>query len=103
MAESTRTNTGKIPDTTDDFPSGGFASYRSASPAPDRDHDGIPDWWEEKYGLNPDDPADAQRDLNGDGYTNLEKFLYGIDLTHRVDWRDPRQNADPLFARSKIP
>jgi pectate lyase len=42
----------------------------------DADHDGIPDAWEKAHGLNPSDPADAQK-LNADGYTNLEHYLNG--------------------------
>ncbi len=44
----------------------------------DSDHDGIPDAWEKAHGLNPSDPADAQK-LNPDGYTNLEHYLNGSD------------------------
>jgi hypothetical protein len=28
--------------------------------------------------LNPNDPADGNGDLNGDGYTNLEKYLNSL-------------------------
>ncbi len=44
-------------------------------PDRDLDRDGIFDLWEEKYGLNPKDPTDAQRDLDGDGFSNIEEFL----------------------------
>ena len=37
---------------------GGYPEYRG-EPALDSDGDGIPDWWERKYGLNPHDPADG--------------------------------------------
>jgi len=39
----------------------------------DRDHDGMLNEWEEKHGLNPLDPADAGKDPDGDGFTNLEE------------------------------
>lgn len=39
----------------------------------DLDGDGMPDVWEEKYGLNPRDPSDAARDEDGDGFSNLEE------------------------------
>ena len=38
----------------------------------------MPDDWEKKHGLNPKDTADGNKDLNGDGYTNLEKYLNNL-------------------------
>ncbi len=44
----------------------------------DMDGDLIPDWYEEKYHfLDPKVAADALRDFDGDGFTNLEEFLAG--------------------------
>ena len=40
----------------------------------DADKDGLPDAWENKYGFNPNDPADAQQDADGDTFTNAEEF-----------------------------
>ena len=40
----------------------------------DRDGDGITDDWEQKYGLDKYNAADASEDLDGDGFTNLEEF-----------------------------
>ena len=40
----------------------------------DIDNDGMPDWWEEKYNLDPKDPDDADDDKDGDGYTNLKEY-----------------------------
>jgi len=37
--------------------------------------DGIPDAWKKAHGLDPKDPNVAQGDYNGDGYSNLEKYL----------------------------
>ena len=60
-----------------------YADYEHQTPwiaagtaCDDSDHDGIPDAWEKAHGLNPSDPADAQK-LNPDGYTNLEHYLNG--------------------------
>ena len=56
----------------------------------DADGDGMPDAWERKYGLNPNDPADAAADKDGDGFTNLEEFEAKTDPT------DPKDHPDPL-------
>lgn len=45
----------------------------------DADNDGLPDAWEERNGLNPRDPADAQADKDGDDFTNIEEFRFGTD------------------------
>jgi pectate lyase len=55
---------------------GNWPQLESASAPSDRDLDGIPDAWEEASNhLDPDDPADSQRDVDGDGLTNLEEYL----------------------------
>lgn len=41
----------------------------------DTDDDGIYDWWEIYYSLNPFDPRDANEDPDNDRFTNLEEFL----------------------------
>jgi len=55
-----------------------WPEYKTYNVPVDSDHDGIPDDWEKAHGLNPNDPSDANKDLNGDGYTNLEKYLNSL-------------------------
>ena len=43
----------------------------------DSDGDGISDKYEVDYGLNPIDPSDRNLDLDNDGWTNYEEYLYG--------------------------
>jgi hypothetical protein len=43
----------------------------------DSDADGMPDWWELRYGLNPNEAADANGDLDGDGVSNLSEWIAG--------------------------
>ena len=79
---------------TDPSQVGGYPDYKG-EPYKDSDKDGMPDDWETKHGLNPNDPADATADANGDGYMNIEKFIYGFDpKAPKVDWRDPKNNVD---------
>ncbi len=48
----------------------------------DTDHDGLPDGWEMAHGLNANDPADARRDADGDGLSNLGEFTSGTNPTN---------------------
>ena len=45
----------------------------------DTDHDGMPDWWETQYGLNPNSATDAVTDADGDGVDNLDEYVSGTD------------------------
>ncbi len=47
----------------------------------DSDGDGLPDLWEVKYGLNPNDNSDAVLDLDNDSLTNLEEYWKDTDPT----------------------
>lgn len=80
---------------------GGLPEYKG-TPVVDSDNDGMPDAWEIKYGLNPNDPTDAVKDCNGDGYTNIEKYINGIDPTKKVDWTDVKNNYDTLAKRKSL-
>jgi hypothetical protein len=80
---------------------GGLPEY-NGTPYVDSDNDGMPDAWEVKYGLNPNDPSDANGDINGDGYTNIEKYINGIDPTKKVDWKNLDNNHDTLAERKSL-
>jgi pectate lyase len=73
---------------------GGYPEYRG-TPHKDADSDGMPDAWETQHGLNPNDASDSAGDLDGDGYTNIEAFLYGLNPKGpKVDWTDLKNNVD---------
>ncbi len=75
----------------------------------DTDSDGIPDWWEKRYGLDPAAPGDANEDWNNNGRTNLEEYLrnsnpitstYDLvfvdsDYDGMPDWWENRYSLDP--------
>ena len=71
---------------------GGYPEYKG-EPVIYTQHDGIPDWWKKKYGLDVNDPDIAGKDCNGDGYTNIEKYLDGLDPTKKVDWKNLKNNV----------
>ncbi|WP_242696407.1 pectate lyase family protein [Longitalea luteola] len=56
---------------------GGYPEYKG-TPYKDADSDGMPDEWEKKNGLNPNNAADASQDRNKDGYTNIEEYLNSV-------------------------
>ena len=65
----------------------------------DSDGDGIPDELEKKWGLNPNDPADAEGDLDEDAFTNLEEHTAGTDPTDKTshpDYLDSLKLVAPL-------
>lgn len=80
---------------------GGYPEYKG-EPRKDVDMDGMPDEWETKYGLNPMDPSDANEDLNDDGYTNIEKYINGIDPINKVDWKNLENNKDVLTDKGGV-
>jgi hypothetical protein len=56
---------------------GGYPEYKG-TPYKDADKDGMPDAWETKNGLNPNNASDAAGDRDNDGYTNIEEYLNSV-------------------------
>ena len=54
-------------------------SFWITSDLEDRDNDGMPDWWEQRYGLNPKDKSDADKDLDNDGISNIKEYKANIN------------------------
>jgi hypothetical protein len=62
---------------------GGYPEYKG-TPYKDSDNDGMPDTWEVKNGLNPNNADDASLDKDKDGYTNIENYLNSLVNTKNV-------------------
>jgi pectate lyase len=71
-------NTGKMIDSQSEV--GGWDFYETMNrPANwDTDSDGMPDNWEKKNGLDPNNPDDGKEDKKKNGYTNLEEYLNSL-------------------------
>ncbi len=65
-----------IIDTQDDV--GGWPILKSAAAWKDSDHDGMPDYWEDKNKLDKNNPDDRNT-INANGYTMLEKYMNSIN------------------------
>ena len=68
----------------------GEKQQEEKKPVLDADGDGLPDDWEKRYGLNPNDPADANADLDGDEFTNIEEYAA------KTDPKNPKDHPDYL-------
>ena len=79
--KGSRTGLPGIPDSVKDV--GGYVELKGGEVPADRDHDGMPDAWEQRNHLNPDDASDGNQDAVGDGYTNLERYLNSIPVVPR--------------------
>jgi len=74
IIDQVRNQTGGIIDRPSEV--GGYPEIENVAAPLDSDGDGMPDWWEELHGLDPNDPEDRNdTDINNDGYTNLEVYL----------------------------
>jgi hypothetical protein len=81
-----KSNLGGIIDHQND--AGGYEDYPEFTrPADfDTDHDGLPDWWENMHGSNPNsaqgDFTESNADPDKDGYTALEDYLEWMSVPH---------------------
>jgi parallel beta-helix repeat protein len=84
-----------------------LAMIQSAS---DADQDGIPDAWEELYGLNPNDPLDAALDGDGDYLSNLQEYRNACDPNDAdsdddslIDGWEVRYGYNPVNVMGTLP
>ncbi|MCK5706552.1 MAG: hypothetical protein KAI43_02775 [Candidatus Aureabacteria bacterium] len=72
---------------------------RAMQPDTDTDIDGMPDYWEQYYKLDPENEDDAEEDLDKDGFTNLKEFRHG---TNPMDPKSNRNTKETHFEVIKI-
>ncbi len=61
------------------------------------DDDPFPRWWKRMQGLPADARIDPLADPAGDGYTNIEAYMFGLRLDRKpVDWQKLKHNRNPL-------
>ena len=83
-----------VPDSQDAFPYNSKESSNNDGDGlgdnidSDDDNDELPDIWEEKYGLDPL-VADANGDLDGDGYSNITEYFAGTDPSDPLSFMQP--------------
>lgn len=63
---------------TQQFPLGGVGEIESGVSLSDTDGDGMPDEFEDGYGLDKNNPDDASQ-MAENGYTNIENYIFTLD------------------------
>ena len=64
----------------------------------DDDQDGMPDVWEDQYGMNIQDPSDAAADTDNDMLNNLAEYQNGTDPTKADTDGDGVNDGDEMAA-----
>ncbi len=67
--------------------------------AEDSDGDGLPDWWEDEFGLNPFSAMGndgAEGDPDGDGWTNLAEYRFYQMTGRLVDPKNPNSGGQAI-------
>ncbi len=65
-----------------DLPFKGIGTIRQGTKKIDSDNDGMPDDFEDQYGLDKNDASDAMK-IASNGYTNLENYLFLLENKHK--------------------
>jgi hypothetical protein len=83
--------------------------YEGQECDPDWDNDGLPDRWEDLYGLDKTNPNDPGDDNDNDGLINKDEFYYGTlpfdpdtDDGGESDGSEVKFNRDPLYDRDDM-
>lgn len=83
VVNDVRNRTGRL--INNEWEVGGYPELKSVEAPKDTDHDGMPDAWEIKKGLNLNDAADGKQ-IAASGYSNLELYVNGlVQIDHKAD------------------
>ncbi|HSW07452.1 GDSL-type esterase/lipase family protein [Aquabacterium sp.] len=104
LVDDVRFRTGRIIDSQAEV--GGWPALATRPAPADSDGDGLPDDWERRHGLNPQDPADGARANPKTGTTHLEDYLAslvagvgpGADAAAQADTAAPAPQTLGAFA-----
>ncbi|MCC5806887.1 MAG: hypothetical protein JJU00_11225 [Opitutales bacterium] len=89
VVDEVRSGTGTLID--EDHEVGGLPELRPALAPVDSSGNGIPDWWQIRFGISPEGDLNPSGDMNGTGYTDIEEYLNGTDMEVFVAYRRDRQ------------
>ncbi|MCX6907692.1 MAG: hypothetical protein NTY01_06575 [Verrucomicrobia bacterium] len=81
IVNDARNGTGKVIEKETDLPADQrWPDYRSLPTPADSDGDGLPDFWEKQFGLDPNDAKDSAK-ISAGGYANIEHYFNNTDPT----------------------
>ncbi|NHI89319.1 MAG: hypothetical protein EAX87_07335 [Candidatus Thorarchaeota archaeon] len=69
----------------------------------DSDSDGLPDFWEDEFGLNSSDASDALENWDADGLTNIEEYQNSCDPTDDDTDNDTLSDSDEVYVYGTNP
>ena len=77
------------PADTKQFPIGGCGTFKTGTLPLDTDGDGMPDEFEDKWGLDKNDPKDAVKEA-ANGYTNIENYALSLEYPEEYEkaWKE---------------
>ena len=69
----------------------------------DVDGDGIPTWWENQNGLDPEDPSDALLDTDADGLTSLQEYHSKTEILNADSDKDGLSDGEEVHTHRTDP
>ncbi|WP_445359972.1 PQQ-binding-like beta-propeller repeat protein [Microbulbifer sp. EKSA005] len=77
--------------------------FVDVTPDWDSDSDGLPDWWEYGFGLDPKNVGDGGSDLDGDGLSALLEYTFGTHANNADTDNDGVNDGDELLIYGSNP